>query len=83
MIAGLFITYFKTYSKINFIPLSDEHNLCGILGKNGVGKSSILEALDCFFDRDKEWNLHFNAKKERNYRERGRCESIYITNIYH
>ena len=64
MIAGLFITYFKTYSKINFIKLSDEHNLCGILGKNGVGKSSILEALDCFFDRDKEWNLHFNAKKK-------------------
>lgn len=63
MIAGLFVTYFKTYSKLTFIPLSNEHNLCGILGKNGIGKSSILEALDCFFN-NKEWNLHFNAKKK-------------------
>lgn len=64
MIAGLFITYFKTYSKLNFIPLSDEHNLCGILGKNGIGKSSVLEALDYFFNQDEGWNLHLNAKKK-------------------
>lgn len=81
MIAGLFITYFKTYSKINFIPLSDEHNLCGILGKNGVGKSSILEALDCFFDRDKEWNLHFNAKK-KGTTEREGAANPYILPIF-
>ncbi len=82
MIAGLFITYFKTYSKINFIPLSDGHNLCGILGKNGVGKSSILEALDYFFNRDKEWNLHINAKKKGTAKGRDGAANPYIAPIF-
>ncbi|OOF51502.1 hypothetical protein BKK54_02540 [Rodentibacter genomosp. 1] len=82
MIAGLFITYFKTYSKINFVPLSDGHNLCGILGKNGIGKSSILEALDYFFNRDKEWNLHLNAKKKGVTSKRDGAANPYILPIF-
>ncbi|WP_239638531.1 hypothetical protein [Actinobacillus pleuropneumoniae] len=57
MILGLFIRSFKTYQGIHFIPLSNKHNFCGVLGNNGVGKSSILEALNCFFN-DGKWNLN-------------------------
>lgn len=81
MIAGLFITYFKTYSKITFIPLSQEYNLCGVLGKNGIGKSSILEALDCFFN-NKPWNLHFNAKKKGLDSAREGAANPYISPIF-
>jgi hypothetical protein len=62
MILGLFIRNFKTYQGMNFVPLSDNHKFCGLLGRNGIGKSSVLEALDCFFN-GKEWNLHFTVKR--------------------
>ncbi|ELA8261467.1 AAA family ATPase [Vibrio alginolyticus] len=62
MIVGAFIRYIKTYQGMNYIPLTDSDQFCGIVGNNGVGKSSILEALDCFFN-DKTWNLNNNVKK--------------------
>lgn len=62
MIAGLFIRNVKTYQGINYIPLTDSPNLSGFLGNNGIGKSSILEALDTIFNY-KEWNLNTVVKK--------------------
>lgn len=62
MILGLFIRNFKTYQGLKFIPLTDQYNFCGLLGKNGIGKSSVLEALDCFFN-NKSWNFNFTVKK--------------------
>lgn len=62
MIVGAFIRYIKTYQGMNYVPLTDSDQFCGIVGNNGVGKSSILEALDCFFN-DKTWNLNNNVKK--------------------
>jgi predicted ATPase len=62
MIAGLFLRYIKTYRGINYIPLTDEANFCGLVGDNGIGKSSILEALDAFFN-DKA--LAFNVAVKR------------------
>lgn len=50
MIVGVFLRYIKTYRGINYIPLTDEGNFCGLVGDNGIGKSSILEALDAFFN---------------------------------
>lgn len=76
MIAGLFITYFKTYSKISFIPLSYKYNISGILGVNGIGKSSILEALDYFFNRDKEWNLNIDGKKKGTSHREGAANPV-------
>lgn len=35
MILGLFIRNFKTYQGMNFVPLSDNHKFCGLLGKMG------------------------------------------------
>lgn len=62
MIVGIFLRYIKTYQGINYIPLTDEDKFCGLVGNNGIGKSSVLEALDCFFN-DKRWNLNIVTKK--------------------
>lgn len=62
MIVGIFLRYFKTYQGINFIPLTDGPFFCGILGDNGVGKSSVLEAMDSFFN-GRPWNYNITTKK--------------------
>lgn len=64
MIIGLFVKNVKTYSGINFIPLTYNNNFCGIIGKNGCGKSSILEALDYILNDRAEWNYHISYKKQ-------------------
>lgn len=50
MIIGVILRNFKTYKNINYIPLSNGESFSGFIGANGIGKSSILEALDCFFN---------------------------------
>jgi len=59
MIIGIFLRHIKTYKGINFIPISDGSKFCGIVGENGVGKSTILESLDTFFHH-KEWNINID-----------------------
>ncbi len=61
MIIGLIIRNFKVYKKINYIPLSKGSNFNGLIGINGIGKSSVLEALDCFFNQ-KPWILNIETK---------------------
>lgn len=62
MIVGAFLRSFKTYRGINYIPVSDEDRFCGLVGNNGIGKSSVLESMDCFFN-EKDWNYHTQTKK--------------------
>ncbi|MCE9883610.1 AAA family ATPase [Obesumbacterium proteus] len=62
MIVGVFLRYFKTYSGTNYIPLSSGSNFCGLVGNNGIGKSSILESFDSFFN-GKIWNTNTGFKK--------------------
>lgn len=62
MIVGVFLRYIKTYQGINYIPLTDSDQFCGLVGDNGIGKSSVLEALDCFFN-GKNWNINTQGKK--------------------
>ncbi len=45
MIVGLFVKNIKTYSGINFIPLTYNNNFCGIIGKNGCGKKLYIRSL--------------------------------------
>lgn len=54
MITSLIIRNFKIYKNFCFIPISNGTNFNGLIGANGVGKSSVLEALDCFFN-GKPW----------------------------
>lgn len=53
MVIGLFIRHIKAYKSINFIPIGFEHNFVSYIGENGIGKSSILEALNSFFNNKK------------------------------
>lgn len=62
MIIGVFLRNIKTYRRIHYIPLSTGENFCGLVGANGVGKSSILEAIDCLFN-EREWNLNIVTKR--------------------
>ena len=62
MIIGVFLRYIKTYQGINYIPLTHGDSFCGLLGNNGVGKSSVLESLDCFFN-NRTWNYNIATKK--------------------
>ena len=62
MLVGLILRNIKTYQGINYIPLSAGDSFCGLVGDNGIGKSSVLEALDSFFN-DKEWNLNIVTRK--------------------
>lgn len=67
MIAGLFIRNIKCYSNLNFIPLIDTHNdLFSIfIGANGVGKSTILEAIGYILNKidSKKWEITIDQKR--------------------
>lgn len=62
MIIGVFLRNLKTYTGINYIPLTNGHSFCGLVGNNGIGKSSVLEALDSLFN-EKTWNFNIVVKK--------------------
>lgn len=62
MIIGAVLRNFKTYSGINYIPITHGQNFCGLVGNNGIGKSSVLEALDSYFN-GKNWNYNIVTKK--------------------
>lgn len=62
MIVGILVRNIKTYSGINYIPLTFNHSFCALLGNNGIGKSSILEALDCIFNA-RTWNHNVTVRK--------------------
>lgn len=63
MIIGIILKNFKCYKGLHYIPLTNAgmSNYCGLIGLNGVGKSAILEALDCFFN-NREWNKNVEAQ---------------------
>ncbi len=62
MIIGTIVRNIKTYSGINYIPLTFGQTFSGLVGNNGIGKSSVLEALDSFFN-GRQWNLNIVTKK--------------------
>lgn len=65
MVISLFIRHFKIYKNINYIKLSEGVKFSSIIGENGCGKSSILEALDfCFNKKSQEWPINNEAKTE-------------------
>ena len=59
MILGVLLRSFKTYKNITFIPISNGDKFCGLIGKNGIGKSSILEAFDFYFN-NKDFKININ-----------------------
>ena len=65
MIIGLFLRSIKTYRQMYFIPVAfnNQNKMINYIGDNGVGKSSILEGLDSFFNK-KEYNVNIDYKTE-------------------
>ncbi|WP_220733585.1 AAA family ATPase, partial [Shewanella morhuae] len=68
MLVGIFLRHYKIYENAYFIPLTEsfEDSFNVFIGNNGVGKSSVLEALDSFFN-GKSWNINNNANKNDSY----------------
>jgi predicted ATPase len=68
MILGLLVRHYKIYKGLNFIPISDnlQNNFSIYVGSNGVGKSSILEALNTFFNNG-VWNKHKDGKQDETF----------------
>lgn len=64
MISSIFLRHFKIYKGINFIPLTEGCGFSSLIGDNGVGKSSILEALDYAINRknNSDWPVNNEAK---------------------
>src|SRR5690606_18420592 len=64
MIIGLFVRHFKIYKGAKYIPfgLNQKENFNLFIGQNGAGKSSILEALNCYFNNS-EFIYHSNEKR--------------------
>ncbi|KOP31161.1 hypothetical protein ADM98_01765 [Exiguobacterium sp. BMC-KP] len=63
MIAGLLCRHYKIYQGLNFIPLCNDHQspLSIFIGNNAVGKSSVLESINTFFNNS-HWNRTKNTK---------------------
>jgi predicted ATP-dependent endonuclease of OLD family len=66
MIIAIHLRHFKCYKGINFIPLSNGENFGSLIGENGTGKSSVLEALDFILNKKntKDWPINNEAKSE-------------------
>ncbi len=64
MIIGLFQRHFKIYKGAKYIPfgINQKEMFNLFIGQNGAGKSSILEALNCYFNNS-EFIYHSNEKR--------------------
>lgn len=61
MIIGVFLRHYKCYKNQHFIPFITNHNSANlnvIIGKNGSGKTSILEILDVYFNKKQIFLSH-------------------------
>lgn len=60
MILEVILRHYKTYNNKNTIPVTKHSRFITYIGDNGVGKSSIFEALDSLFNK-KDWNINLKA----------------------
>ncbi|WP_347362410.1 AAA family ATPase [Vibrio vulnificus] len=64
MIFSVILRNFKVYAGWHYIPLSTGEHFSSLVGENGVGKSSVLESLDVFFNAPfKSWNYNHAISK--------------------
>lgn len=76
MILGITLRNFKIYKGISYIPISNGNSFCGLIGKNGIGKSSILEALDYYF------NSNNNRGFKKNNTGNPKSEDCYVVPVF-
>lgn len=64
MIFSLLIRNFKAYRGWSYIPITQGKPFSALIGENGIGKSSILEALETYFNKPlSEWNYNHSISK--------------------
>jgi len=64
MIFSLLLRNFKAYRGWHYIPISKGNYFSALIGENGVGKSSVLEALDTYFNNPlSDWNYNHSISK--------------------
>ncbi len=65
MIYGLFVNGYKSYSQTEYVHINEneKYKFTTIVGKNGTGKSAILEALNFFFKQG-VWNENKSSKNK-------------------
>ena len=84
MILGAILRNYKCYNGIHYIPFykEKEQNLNVIIGNNGVGKSTILEALDSLFNEGTTWIVNAESSNHDSsvgavfLFEKDKCNSI-------
>lgn len=52
MIVGVILRNFKNFRNQHYIPLTVNARSSWLIGENGVGKSSILQALDTILNKN-------------------------------
>lgn len=62
MLISVAIKNYKIYKNLQYIPISFGSEFSAFLGPNGVGKTSIFEALDKFFNGG-DWIFNNDSKK--------------------
>lgn len=80
MIIGVFLRNIKTYAGINYIPLTNGHRFCGLVGNNGIGKSSVLESIDSLLN-GKQWNYNVVTKKSGFKTTRPHIVPVYLLSL--
>ncbi|AKE25860.1 MULTISPECIES: AAA family ATPase [Bacillus] len=65
MIVGLLCRHYKIYQGLNFIPICNDYEnpFTLFIGNNAVGKSSVLESLNTFFNNG-YWNRTKSTKSD-------------------
>ena len=87
MILGAVLRNYKCYSGTHYIPFykDREQNLNVIIGDNGVGKSTILEALDSLFNEGTTWIVNSDSPSHESsvgalfLIEKDKCNSVLNT----
>lgn len=62
MLLGIGLKNYKVYKNVQYIPISLGASFSAYLGPNGIGKTSIFEALDRFFNGG-DWIINNEIKK--------------------
>lgn len=78
MIVGVFLRHYRVFRNINYVPLSNVNTFTAIIGDNGVGKSTVLEALDHVMNESDQvrWYRNNIAKSE------GSSDDLYIVPVF-
>ncbi|NMM81130.1 hypothetical protein B2J86_09375 [Acidovorax sp. SRB_14] len=74
MLLGMGLKNYKVYKNVQFIPISSGASFTAYLGPNGIGKTSIFEALDRFFNGG-EWIANNESKK-------GSDDSAFVSPLF-